>query len=163
MGGRSSSSSEQSNDVVDRRIGATDNAIVAAENSGVTVNNWTTDFGAISAAGNAITSAVDRAIGGNVQVTTAALSANREVVNDSLGTVESLADNAFQFAAQGREHEARLIGIANQALEDTANLAISKVESATRSDAAQAFETLVRTTALAGAVLGVALIIRARS
>lgn len=173
MPSNSDSRSESKSNVTDRRIGATDSAIVVAEGSSASF----VDPGALVAADrqNArATALAEKAMMGNVEITGKALktvetttSRSLDSVDRSLGSVdkanELTADNYDKLLGFAKHHTSesnKLVDTANKALSDVSTHAISKVESSIRSDENLAIRDLIKTAGLVGGAFALAKLAR---
>jgi len=160
MGSKSSSSA--ASNVTDRRIGATDNAIVAAEGAQIMV----TDSGAIARATQlaetalfAQTAVASRALAANQAVSTKSITEANQSTRKALESAEKISgqsfdfsgntvDKTFSFARDVNLQALKNVETANKSLLDVSNGAISKIEQSTRSDGAVAFNSLMQTGAV---------------
>lgn len=158
----SKSSASTASNVTDRRIGATDSAIVATEGSQVVV----TDSGAIAAnaivAQNAIIEnsnlarlsaataleQTEKAISGIAEVTNEGFDFAGMVVNNAFGFSEDLADDSFDLVKSLTADANKRVDTANKYAADIAESSISAVELSTRSESSEIFNKLLQTTTI---------------
>ena len=161
---KSKSSSSQASNVTDRRIGATDDAIVLAEGAtgSFSVVNQITDAGALQvasennkASNELVEAALEQAFGFG----RASLDFSGEVVEESfqfsneniervLDSNDRTIDGAFDVIEDVIVSSLKNVDTANKSLKDVSDHAITKVEASTRSDAAQSFNKLMETVAV---------------
>jgi hypothetical protein len=142
----SKSSSESASNVTDRRIGATDQAVVIAEGSQGNFN-LTSNMESVDGY------VVDR----TSEVAERALITSAQIARDSLSTADSISGKAFGFGEEALDlsgdtfrqslqtienlvvESIRNVETANESVLDISGQAINQVEASTRSDAAQSF------------------------
>lgn len=166
----SKSSASTTSNITDRRIGATDEAVVVAEGGTAVI----TDQGAFDVAGRALDTA-NYAVAGSGQVARDLFNTASTVLiqsqNRALSTVDDAIDRSYDFSGEVVEdslstiEEVNLqafknVETANKSIADVSEQAIAKVEASTRSDAAQSFNKLLSTTAIIGVVVAVSLAVR---
>lgn len=152
--GKSKSSSKTASNVTDRRIGATDQAVVVAEGSTLVA----TDHGATAAATHVAerslieNGAIARAaIDGVVKAQGRALDTVDDAITESYDFSGDIADKAFSSLENVHLQSLENVATANKGILDISEEAIYRVEQSTRSDAAQSFNKLLETTAIVAA------------
>lgn len=174
----SRSKSSTSSNITDRRIGATDSAIVVTEGSSA----YLSDYGAVAAGtglaemalitNTAVTQDVaGKAINGIVAAQDRALETVDRSIEEAYTFSSDVADSAFRFSGEALEESLSTLEMvnlraldnvetANKGIFDTTERAIASVEASTRSDAAQSFNKLLSTTAVIGVVVAVSFAMR---
>lgn len=161
----SKSSSNQTTNNTDRRVGAADRAIAATEGSAVnqTIINTVDSLPALSVAAQATkeSNITNRIVATQAfNFGTNALASNVKVVDSSLSSVGNVVDRSAGLIETINLRSTESIRDANAFAHDVSKQAINSVEQSTRSDANQSFDKLINGMMIVGVVAFISLAVK---